>query len=100
MMQRIWAAIAAAWAAIAIFAVLVVAQPARPTTASNVVMTRAANGQLVPVAGGTGVHAVTSSSGVAAPGGTPAVTYVKTSTGKFVPVSSNSTSAFAVTRSS
>ncbi len=98
MMQRIWAGIAATWAVIAIFAVLAFGQPSRPTPTGSVVMTRTANGQLVPVAGGAGVHAVTSSSGVAA-GGTPAVTYVKTSTGKLIPVTST-TSANAVTRSS
>ena len=91
MLQRIWAGIAATWAMIAIFVVLAYGQPARPTTTSSVVMTRTASGQLVPVAGGSGVHAVTSSSGVA--------TYVKTATGQLVPVS-NPTSAAAVTRSS
>jgi hypothetical protein len=99
MMQRIWAGIAATWAVIAIFAVLAFGQPSRPAPTGSVVMTRAANGQLVPATGGAGVHAVTSSSSVAATGGAQAVTYVKTSTGKLIPVTSTA-SANAVTRSS
>ncbi len=102
MMQRIWAGIAATWAAIAIFAVLAFAQPAPPaTTGSGAVMARAANGQLVPVTPGTGAHATTTSSGVPTnSGGTQAVTYVKTAAGTYVPVTSGASTAAAVTRSS
>jgi hypothetical protein len=101
MMQRIWAAIAATWAVIAIFGVLAFAQPPRSTTGtSTAVVTRAANGQLLPIPSGGSVHAVTSSSGVAVSGGAPAVTYVKNAAGQFVPVASNPTPAYAVTRSS
>lgn len=103
MMQRIWAAIAAVWAVVAIFAVLAFARPA-PTmsTGSAVVMARSANGQLVPVAPATGAHATTSSSGVpvSSGGAGQAVTYVKTAAGTYVPVASTAGSAAAVTRSS
>ena len=98
MIQRIWAAIAATLAVVAVFVVLAVSQRPPTVAGTSVVMTRTASGQLVPVANGSnGVHATTSSSTVAAGG--QAVTYVKTANGNLVPITS-STSAGAVTRSS
>lgn len=112
MMRRIWAAIAAAWAVIAVFGVLALTQ--RPavsgTSGTTVVMARTASGTLVPTTTSTAVHATTSSSAVAAPattGGGPNVTgsgavlYVKNPNGTFVPVSSSPAAVpAAVTRSS
>lgn len=103
MMQRIWAGIIATWAVIAIFAVLAFSQRPPAPASSGVVLARSASGKLVPVAPSAGVsHATTGSSSVAAGGATgqPVVTYVKTTSGSYVPVSSTSTTAAAVTRSS
>jgi hypothetical protein len=104
MMRRVWAAIATAWAVMAVFVVLAFPQRATPpaSAGTGVVMARSASGGLVPVATGTGaVHATTSSSVVAAGGGGggQAVTYVKTAAGAFVPVTSAG-STVPVTRSS
>ena len=102
MMQRIWAGIVATWAVIAIFALLAFAQRAPAPSNGGVVMVQAANGKLVPIAPAAGAsHATTGSSTVATSGGSnQAVTYVKTAAGTYVPVSSTSTTAAAVTRSS
>ena len=102
MMQRIWAGIIATWAVIAIFAVLAFSQRPPAPASSGVVLARSASGKLVPVAPSAGVsHATTGSSSVAAGGATgQPVTYVKTTSGSYVPVSSTSTTAAAVTRSS
>ena len=104
MMRQVWAAIATAWAVMAVFVVLAFSQRATlpAATGTGVVMARSASGGLVPVATGTGaVHATTSSS-VVAPAGGPggqAVTYVKTAAGTLVPVTSAG-STVPVTRSS
>jgi hypothetical protein len=95
MMRRVWAAIATAWAVMAVFVVLAFPQRATPpaSAGTGVVMARSAS---------TGaVHATTSSSVVAAGGGGggQAVTYVKTAAGAFVPVTSAG-STVPVTRSS
>jgi hypothetical protein len=102
MMQRIWAGIIATWAVIAIFAVLAFSQRPPAPASSGVVLARSASGKLVPVAPSGGVsHATTGSSSIAASGATAQpVTYVKTTSGSYVPVSSTSTTAAAVTRSS
>jgi len=113
MIRRIYAALCAAVAVVAVFGVLAFQQrtvaPTGPGT--PVVMARTASGALVPVAAApTTVHATTSSSGVATQsaattGGTgPAVLYVKNAKGSFVPVGSASATTpapvAAVTRSS
>ena len=106
MMRQVWAAIATAWAVMAVFVVLAFSQRATlpAATGTGVVMARSASGGLVPVATGTGtgvVHATTSSSVVAPAGGAggQAVTYVKTAAGTLVPVTSRG-STVPVTRSS
>ena len=105
MMRQVWAAIATAWAVMAVFVVLALSQRATlPATGTGVVMARSASGGLVPVATGTGtgvVHATTSSSVVAPAGGAggQAVTYVKNAAGTLVAVTSAG-STVPVTRSS
>jgi hypothetical protein len=113
MIRRIYAALCAAVAVVAVFGVLAFQQRtvAPAATGTRVVMARTASGALVPVTTApTTVHATTSSSGVAtqsatAGGGTgSAVLYVKNAKGSFVPVG-NSPAATpapvaAVTRSS
>ena len=110
MMRRLWAAIAAAFSVAAVFTVLAFTQrPASPAPASSaqIVMARAANGQLVPVPvpSSGAVHATTQispASGTAAPGAAAQpVTYVKTASGAFVPVSLGSAApTHATTRTS
>ena len=100
MMRRLWAALAAAFSVAAVFTVLAFAQrpaPAAPAGSAQIVMARAANGKLVPVpvAPSGSVHATTQTSPTSAtagpiPGAQP-VTYVKTASGTFVPVSLGST---------
>jgi hypothetical protein len=104
MMRRLWAALAAAFSVAAVFTVLAFTQrpaPAAPAASAQIVMARAANGKLVPVpvAPSGSVHATTQTSPASAAAGqagqSPAaqpVTYVKTSSGAFVPVSLGSTS--------
>ncbi|HEY0388228.1 MAG TPA: hypothetical protein VGC71_07300 [Gaiellales bacterium] len=102
MMQRIWAAIAATWAVIAIFAVLAFSHRAPAPSGGAVVLTRSPSGKLVPASPSTGAsHATTGSSGVATGAGVgQTATYVRTASGAYVPVSSAPTTAAAVTRSS
>ena len=112
MIRRIYAALCAAVAVVAVFGVLAFQQRTLAPTATGtpVVMARTASGGLVPVTTGPStVHATTSSSGVAtqpapAGGGTgSAVLYVKTAKGSFVPVGKSpaaSAPVAAVTRSS
>ena len=51
MMRQVWAAIATAWAVMAVFVVLALSQRATlPATGTGVVMARSASGGLVPVA--------------------------------------------------
>jgi hypothetical protein len=107
--RRIWAAFTAGLAVVAVFLVLALTQrpvaPA-PAQATQIVMARSANGTLVPVpvAPSGSVHATTQTSPAAATAGTsPAgqpVTYVKTASGAFVPVSAGSTAVQPTTRSS
>lgn len=98
MIRRIWAALAALWAVIAIFVVLAVSQRPKPPlfAGTNAALTRTAGGSVAGVATTSGlVHATTSSSIVA---GQPSAAmsvgaptfqlYVRTATGTFVPVAS------------
>ncbi len=113
MIRRIYAALCAAVAVVAVFGVLAFQQRAVAPTATGtpVVMARTASGALVPVTTAPStVHATTSSSGVAtqsaaAGGGTgSAVLYVKNAKGSFVPVGKSPAATqapvTAVTRSS
>ena len=110
MMRRLWAALAAAFSVAAVFTVLAFAQrsvPATTASSSQIVMARAANGKLVPVpvAPSGSVHATTQTSpaSAAATGGSAAgqpVTYVKTASGTYVPVSAGSAPAQPTTRTS
>jgi hypothetical protein len=113
MIRRIYAALCAAVAVVAVFGVLAFQQrPVAPSaTGTPVVMARTASGALVPVTTAPStVHATTSSSGVATQsaaattGGTgSAVVYVKNAKGNFVPVGSSAATpapVAAVTRSS
>ena len=108
MMRRIWAAIAATVSVVSVFAVLALAQrpfqAASPQT-TQPVLARAANGALVPVAPAGSVHATTQTSPAAATAGASSagqpVTYVKTASGNYVPVSLGSTpQTHATTRTS
>ena len=113
MIRRIYAALCAAVAVVAVFGVLAFQQRTVAPTATGtpVVMARTASGALVPVTTApSAVHATTSSSGVATQsaaattGGTgSAVVYVKNAKGNFVPVGSSPAApapVAAVTRSS
>lgn len=113
MIRRIYAALCAAVAVVAVFGVLAFQQRTVAPTATGtpVVMARTASGALVPVTTTPStVHATTSSSGVATQsaaataGGTgSAVVYVKNAQGNFVPVGSSPAApapVAAVTRSS
>jgi hypothetical protein len=113
MIRRLYAALCAAVAVVAVFGVLAFQQRtlAPTATGTQVVMARNASGALVPVTTApSAVHATTSSSGVAtqpataAAGTGSAVLYVKNANGRFVPVGKSAavTSApvAAVTRSS
>ena len=113
MIRRIYAALCAAVAVVAVFGVLAFQQRTVAPTATGtpVVMARTASGSLVPVTAAppSTVHATTSTSGVAtqsatASGGTgSAVVYVKNARGNFVPVGSSPAApapVAAVTRSS
>ena len=113
MIRRVYAALCAAFAVVAVFGVLAFQQRtlAPTATATPVVMARSASGALVPVTTGPPtVHATTSSSGVptqsaTAGGGTgSAVLYVKNASGSFVPVGKSTAASpapvAAVTRSS
>lgn len=112
MIRRIYAALCAAVAVVAVFGVLAFQQRTVAPTATGtpVVMARTASGALVPVTTAPStVHATTSSSGVAtqsatAAGGTgSAVLYVKNANGSFVPVGKSPATpapVAAVTRSS
>jgi hypothetical protein len=113
MIRRLYAALCAAVAVVAVFGVLAFQQRtvAPAATGTPVVMARTASGALVPVTTALStVHATTSSSGVATPsaaattGGTgSAVVYVKNAKGTFVPVGSSAATpapVAAVTRSS
>ena len=112
MIRRVYAALCAAVAVVAVFGVLAFQQRTVTTaTGAPVVMARTASGALVPVTTApSAVHATTSSSGVATQsaaattGGTgSAVVYVKNAKGNFVPVGSSPAApapVAAVTRSS
>ena len=113
MIRRIYAALCAAVAVVAVFGVLAFQQRTLAPTATGtpVVMARTASGGLAPVTTAPStVHATTSSSGVATQsaaattGGTgSAVVYVKNANGNFVPVGSSPATpapVAAVTRSS
>ncbi len=113
MIRRIYAALCAAVAVVAVFGVLAFQQRAvAPTPTGNpIVMARTASGRLAPVTTAPStVHATTSSSSVAtqsatAAGGTgSAVLYVKNANGSFVPVGKSPAATpapvAAVTRSS
>lgn len=109
MMRRLWAALAAAFSVAAVFTVLAFTQraaPATPAASPQIVMARTANGKLVPVpvAPSGSVHGTTQTSPTsAATGGSPAgqpVTYVKTASGAYVPVSAGSAPAQPTTRTS
>jgi hypothetical protein len=110
MMRRLWAALAAAFSVAAVFTVLAFTQravPATPASSSQIVMARTANGKLVPVpvAPSGSVHGTTQTSptSAAATGGSPAgqpVTYVKTASGAYVPVSLGSSQTQPTTRTS
>jgi hypothetical protein len=81
MMQRIWAAVCATVAVVAVFAALAVSHyRAAPSAsaASPIVLVRSANGTLVPLSLPNGAHATTQSSQV--PGGSiqPAAGLVQT----------------------
>jgi hypothetical protein len=113
MIRRIYAALCAAIAVVAVFGVLAFQQRTLAPTATGtpVVMARTASGGLAPVTTAPStVHATTSSSGVAtqpatATAGTgSAVLYVKNANGSFVPVGKSAAATpapvAAVTRSS
>ena len=111
MMRRIWAAIAATVSVVSVFAVLALAQrpfqaavaPDDPDRAGACRQRRTR--PRCPVAAAGSVHATTQTSPTATtPGASPAgqpVTYVKTASGKFVPVRLGSTpQTHATTRTS
>ena len=113
MIRRIYAALCAAIAVVAVFGVLAFQQRTLAPTATGtpVVMARTASGGLAPVTTApSAVHATTSSSGVAtqpataAAGTGSAVLYVKNANGSFVPVGKSAAATpapfAAVTRSS
>ena len=109
MIRRIYAALCAAVAVVAVFGVLAFQQRTVAPTATGtpVVMARTASGALVPVTTAPStVHATTSSSGVATQsadataGGTgSAVVYVKNANGNFVPVGKSAAATLGPGRS-
>jgi hypothetical protein len=109
MMRRLWAALAAAFSVAAVFTVLAFSQrpaSAAPAASAQIVMARTANGTLVPVpvAPSGSVHATTQTSPTSATAGQQSaaqpVTYVKTASGAYVPVSLGSAAAQPTTRTS